>query len=294
MKKINNLLWMASCLLSTSLESPAQIRVSYTMDSPSFTFAHADTDKYRTLDSSYLDITYRFRYRASAHDDSLSREDLMELQMGRRYNAFFSRTLRDTDIQNTESLKTEMSFTPPSSSCIGFDLLLDHSDSMLIETNRLPYTSQVIEYKEKEPIIDWSYVPEDTLTVLGYPCRAAVCSYGGRDWKVYYTEEIPLPYGPWKLNGARGMVLKALDTENNFVFEAAGLTQRPCPVIRYEWNRKEMEKEKWRKYESDIYRNAGAFARNTGANILIIDNSERGFHRLDEEWSEYYDPLERQ
>jgi GLPGLI family protein len=46
------------------------------------------------------------------------------------------------------------------------------------------------------------------------------------------------PYGPWKLNGAKGLVLKAADTEGNFVFEAVGLTQKEQPIIRYEWNRK--------------------------------------------------------
>ncbi|WP_438638229.1 GLPGLI family protein [Muribaculum gordoncarteri] len=44
--------------------------------------------------------------------------------------------------------------------------------------------------------------------------------FGGRNWKVYYTNDIPVPYGPWKLNGVKGLVLKAEDSENNFIFEA--------------------------------------------------------------------------
>lgn len=35
---------------------------------------------------------------------------------------------------------------------------------------------------------------------MGYQCHAATCSYGGRNWKVYYASDIPLPYGPWMLN----------------------------------------------------------------------------------------------
>ncbi len=54
---------------------------------------------------------------------------------------------------------------------------------------------------------------------MGYHCHAAKCTYGGREWKVYYTNDIPLlPYGPWKLNGVKGLVLKAEDSEHNFVF----------------------------------------------------------------------------
>ena len=103
----------------------------------------------------------------------------------------------------------------------------------------------------------------------------------------------PLPYGPWKLNGAKGLILKAEDAGNNFVFEAEGLTQKPQPIIRYDWKRKVMKKDDWKRFEQDIYKNAGAFVRNTGARVLITDNSEKGFHKLNEEWSQFYNPLEK-
>ena len=94
---------------------------------------------------------------------------------------------------------------------------------------------------------------------MGYLCQAATCSYGGRDWKVYYTDRIPLPYGPWKLAGTPGLILKAMDTENNFVFESVGLTQKSAPIIRYDWDRRKMKKDEWRKYERRIYEQAGVF-----------------------------------
>ena len=128
---------------------------------------------------------------------------------------------------------------------------------------------------------------------MGYHCHAAKCTYGGREWKVYYTNDIPLPYGPWKLNGVKGLVLKAEDSEHNFVFEAEGLTQKTQPIIRYDWNRKTMNKEDWKRFEREMYQNAGAFVRNTGARIIIMDNSEQGFHRLNEDWSQFYNPLEK-
>lgn len=233
-------------------------------------------------------------YRSSETDDSLSYEDLMDLQMGRKYNAFFSRNLRETDTKNTESFNTHMYFAAGyEKSFIGFDLLLGHEDGTLTETNRLPYTTEVIEYDEAIPAITWEYLPEDTLTVMGYLCQAATCTYGGRDWKVYYTDRIPLPYGPWKLAGAPGLILKAMDTENNFVFESVGLTQKSAPIIRYDWDRRKMKKDEWRKFERRVYEQAGVFARSTGTRILIV--SDQGNRRLGENdnWSEYHITLER-
>lgn len=101
--------FLASILMLTGcLDISAQVSVSYAMDSPTFTLAHEDTDKYETLDTCYLNVSYLFKYRNSEKDDSLSFNDIMDLQMGRHYNAFFSRDLRALDTRNTKELKTNM------------------------------------------------------------------------------------------------------------------------------------------------------------------------------------------
>lgn len=291
MRILNALL--ASLMMLAGPAAIAQVTVSYAMDTPTFTLAHEDTDKYETLDTCYLNVSYQFKYRNSEKDDSLSFDDIMDLQMGKDYNAFFSRDLRALDTQNTKELKSTMQFSTIPENYVGFDLLFNHKDSLTTVTNRLPYTSQVIEYSEHSESPDWTYIPDEIATVMDYHCHVATCNYGGRNWKVYYTNDIPVPYGPWKLNGVKGLVLKAEDSENNFIFEAVGLTRKPQPIISYDWSRKKMKKEDWKKFEQEMYKNAGAFVRNTGARILIMDNSEQGFHRLNEDWSQYYNPLER-
>lgn len=280
-------------LMTTSVVAKAQMQVTYAFDSPTFTLAHQNTDKYDVLDSTYLDLTYQFKYRMDENDDSLSGEDLMELQIGRKYNAFFSSNLRESDETNTQTIKTTMQFTPAPPTAIGFDILFSHSTDSLQETNRIPFTRQVIDYKEKNPLIEWTYLQDDTATVMGYHCRAALCTFGGRGWKVFYAPQIALPYGPWKLNGVKGLVLKAEDTKGDFVFEAVGLTQKHKPIVRYHWKRRAMGKAEWKLYEKNIYKNAGTFARNSGARIIVMDNSEQGFHRLNEDWEQYYNPLEK-
>ena len=37
----------------------------------------------------------------------------------------------------------------------------------------------------------------------------ATTHFRGRDWKVWFSEEIPLPLGPWKLGGLPGLILAA-------------------------------------------------------------------------------------
>ena len=101
MKNYRKLLVMGMLLVGMNVS--AQVSVTYALDSQTFTLAHESTDKFENLDSAYLSVTYRFKYRQTAKDDSLRMEDLMDLQLGRKYNAFFSKNLRDLDQENTET-----------------------------------------------------------------------------------------------------------------------------------------------------------------------------------------------
>ncbi len=87
-------------------------------------------------------------------------------------------------------------------------------------------------YKEKLPNIDWKIADGDTMTVNGYLCKKAVANYGGRQWTVWFAEELSLPYGPWKLNGLPGLIMVAHDADNYFKFSCVGIEQtRTAP-----WN----------------------------------------------------------
>lgn len=75
-----------------------------------------------------------------------------------------------------------------------------------------------------EPIdeMNWTIVEDSTITVLGYECIMAKSDYHGRHWNAWSAPEIPIPFGPWKLRGLPGLILKA-DADGGFSFVATGL-----------------------------------------------------------------------
>lgn len=73
-------------------------------------------------------------------------------------------------------------------------------------------------YEQKLPLIDWEETDE-TSTICGYQCRKAVGEYGGRKWNAWYSEEIAVPFGPWKILGLPGLILKAIDDSGTHSFE---------------------------------------------------------------------------
>lgn len=68
------------------------------------------------------------------------------------------------------------------------------------------------------PSIKWNLLSENKL-IGKYNCKKAKTTYKGRDYIVWYTLEVPLFFGPWKLHGLPGMIVKAYDTENFINFQ---------------------------------------------------------------------------
>lgn len=76
----------------------------------------------------------------------------------------------------------------------------------------------------QEPLLPQNWEITDTSdNILGYDCFLATCNYRGRTWKAWFTLEIPIPDGPWKLNGLPGLILKAEDNTGQYSFIGEGI-----------------------------------------------------------------------
>ena len=62
---------------------------------------------------------------------------------------------------------------------------------------------------EDIPTPEWVIHEDSTRSVIGFNCTMATTHFRGRDWKVWFCEEIPLSLGPWKLGGLPGLILAA-------------------------------------------------------------------------------------
>lgn len=103
-------------------------------------------------------------------------------------------------------------------------------------------TAGMEQYVVEGPIenIDWTIVEDSVKKVLGYDCIMATADYHGRKWTAWFTPEIPLQAGPWKLAGLPRLILEA-DADNGvYSFVATGIqntTRQISPVYladRYE------------------------------------------------------------
>lgn len=65
---------------------------------------------------------------------------------------------------------------------------------------------------EKRERINWK-LESETKKFGELTCHKATGSFRGKNYTAWYTDAIPLPYGPWKLQGLPGLILEAYDDE---------------------------------------------------------------------------------
>lgn len=94
------------------------------------------------------------------------------------------------------------------------DQVVNHLAKKTMWSN-LWYRKQVY-IKETTPQINWK-IEKETKKIGKFVCKKATTTFRGRNYTAWFTNEIPLPYGPWKLNGLPGLILEAYDS-NKFVY----------------------------------------------------------------------------
>lgn len=68
--------------------------------------------------------------------------------------------------------------------------------------------------------------------ILGYSCRKAIISFGGRDWEAWYTNDISLQDGPYKFYGLPGLILEIYSRDGDYNFTMKGLMKKNLTVSK--------------------------------------------------------------
>lgn len=108
------------------------------------------------------------------------------------------------------------------------------SSSKVVTTNRKEQTF----LKLSETVAPQWTMYDDEIQLLGYTAKKATTTFRGRNYTAYFTLDIPINDGPWKLFGLPGLILKAETDDEILKFEAIGLEQVEGAEIISPANRK--------------------------------------------------------
>ncbi len=69
----------------------------------------------------------------------------------------------------------------------------------------------------KEDSLVWEWNLKDEVKKIGeFNCQKATIKFRGREYTAWFTEEIPVPFGPWKFQGLSGIILEVYDNDRVF------------------------------------------------------------------------------
>jgi GLPGLI family protein len=115
----------------------------------------------------------------------------------------------------------EVAFNIKLSDADGYQYYKTYESKAFI-SRELLFTKPVI-ITDSVPIINWAINDTATKKVGNLTCKKATGSFRGRTYNVWFTEDIPVVAGPWKLGGLPGLIVEATDTEKQVSYTLASV-----------------------------------------------------------------------
>ena len=105
---------------------------------------------------------------------------------------------------------------------------------MSISDNTLRYydSAGIDKFVYEETPEEWTWeISDSTKNILGYECVKATTDFHGRKWTGWFSPEIPVSNGPWKLDGLPGLILEATTDDGKYSFVATGIQQTSKAIV---------------------------------------------------------------
>lgn len=178
------------------------------------------------------------------------KEDILTLKIGQTTSSFYSQQLKTIDsleYYNDEYFKLRYSdkrIFSEHASLSKEAIFKNYPQNKITHHDRFDLCNWTIEEDIEKPV--WKIL-RNTKTILGYECIEATTSYRGRTWIVWFTPEIPISDGPWKLWGLPGLILCAKDSKQHYSYTIQGIEMDEIGFVEffdYYGNRMEILREK--------------------------------------------------
>ncbi len=246
----------------------------------------------KVIDSTMLECQYNMLYVADKTDTTKVRS-LMKLQVGSFVSKFYPiiQEMKDNYSGNkdiNESLNNNSKWTTLYGTGANNGEVWSYSSGVVKERfHSWLERNQCFEYEE--PTIDMEWViTNQTKEIHGYHTILATTHFRGREWDAWFTMDIPVNTGPWKLRGLPGLILEASDKSGEYLFSCVGLSKVSNPINYYEVkNTVSMTRKKWRQYAKNLHEHPyDIFAQ--GSSLTVIVQGER----VNTSWTIPYNPIE--
>lgn len=220
----------------------------------------------RTLEPAILEVRYERRKVLDTLDmENDFRKDVFTLKVGKAVSAFYSAELKTADsieerhhdiamavLQNKEKFRARARLPKEK-------VFKNYPEGKVRVHDRFDLCNWIIDEDWEKP--SWT-VTDSVRTIMGYQCLMAETDFRGRHWNAWFTFDIPVFDGPWKLCGLPGLILEANDLRGHYAYEAISIrTENIGNVEYYDYRagnrltstREKALRRKWKYIHEDIH-----------------------------------------
>jgi GLPGLI family protein len=226
-------------------------------------------NSFTTIDTLRLEILYQLDFVNDTLKPAEKLADEQVLQIGFHTSKYFSQLLFKNDSINTilEAQNAENIFSPPKAAA-EYEVVRNRN----AKTCEVTYRSDdiVFRYLEDIPVISW-IIHDEKKTIQQYACQRATCSFRGREYEAWFTNEIPLREGPFKFGGLPGLILEMQDSQKHFVYTCMGIRKPKSvePIRIRNWPYTETSREKLHDFLVRVHQNPVEYYNSRGATFAI-------------------------
>ncbi len=186
------------------------------------------------IDSVKLIVSYTLHWQQDSTNAKGIRSEDMLLFVGDELSKFQSKNafIFDTTIRHVKSHERFQEMILDPARPLPFSGMMYRiyknwpADTITVTEHTLDGT---FKYQEPFDLLQWQLSGERD-TINDYQAQMATTDFGGRSWVVWFSPEIPYSDGPYKFSGLPGLIVKAHDTRNHYVFELKTIEEPAFPM----------------------------------------------------------------
>lgn len=185
--------------------------------------------EHKEIAKGVMEFMYDYRFLRDTTDITSESTDRMILQVGYGISKFSSYRTMQIDSLIRVSTADQVQANPER--YIGgtsWSVYKNYPTGKFTTTDKIATDWFLVE--ELIPELQWT-LTDDTKEILGYKCKSAKCSFRGREYSAYYTDEIPVADGPWKFGGLPGFIMEVCDADNHYSFTCVCINSKADRTI---------------------------------------------------------------
>ncbi len=276
-KSILSLLSLASISIACAQQTQT---MTFSMDQGGMQMNSSMVAPKEVLDTALVEFTYNYSFMSDTTTAKMHDNGLWVLQVGGEVSKFSC--VRQMQI---DSLLAVSSPQEVLSNVAGFKggnhvaYFKNHPTGQFTTIDKLGMQWVSVEEQIQTPL--WQ-LESESKEILGYSSRKARAQFQGREWVVWYTDEIAVSAGPWKLDGLPGLVVEACDSQGHYLFSLVGVkNSNNSPLTIPETRFSKTSIEKYHKSKRENIENPLAALSGGTTTLKIMDQDGNAVNEAD-------------